>query len=810
MRENILTRIKRERTYFDGGMGTLLQAAGLPLGELPERWNVTHSEIVRQIHLSYLRAGADIIKSNTFGANSLKFSKEELKELIVAAMQIAKEAVAEAGRGYVALDIGPCGKLLKPYGDLDFERAVELFAEVVDIGKEYADCVLIETMNDSYETKAAVLAAKEHCDLPVFVTNVYGADGKLMTGADPKAMIAMLEGLGVDALGLNCSLGIKQMLPLLPVFEKYASVPLIVNPNAGLPKEQDGKTVYDMDAEEFALGMREAVACGATVVGGCCGTTPEFIRRTVERTKDMPVVLPDPKTRSHTMVSSYTHAVELGGKTALIGERINPTGKKRFKQALREKDIDYILQEGLRQQEEGAEILDVNVGLPEIDEAETIYEVTTRLQAVCDTPLQIDTTDPEALEKALRYYNGKPMINSVNGKKESMDVVFPLAKKYGGLIVALTLDEGGIPERAEERWAIAQKILTEAEKYGIAKKDLIFDPLAMAISSDTEAAKETLRTLAILRENGCKAVLGVSNVSFGLPAREIVNAAFFTLAMENGLSAAILNVYSAEMMKAYHAFNALKGVDENCGEYIGFATEKLPALAPAPVAAGMTATPRASDGNKNNSALVQAVEKGLKEQAAKETVVLLKEVAPLDIIDREIIPALDEVGRGFENKTVFLPQLLMSAEAAKAAFEEIKKAFASDGKQREKRSKFVLATVYGDIHDIGKNIVKVILENYAFDVIDLGKDVPCERIVEEVVRTRAPLVGLSALMTTTVPSMAETVKGLRERAPWCKVVVGGAVMTQEYADKIGADKYAKDAMETVRYAEQVEKELKNK
>ena len=805
MSENILKKIKTERLYFDGGTGTLLQAAGLPLGELPERWNLTHADVVKQIHVDYLRAGADIIKSNTFGANGLKFSHEELKEVIVAAMELARAAVAEVGRGYVALDIGPCGKLLKPYGDLAFEDAVTLFAEVVNIGKEYADCILIETMNDSYETKAVVLAAKENAALPVFVTNVYGADGKLMTGADPKAMIALLEGLGVDALGLNCSLGARQMLPLVPVFYKYSSLPIIVNPNAGLPKEENGKTVYDTDAEEFSSIMEEIVKAGATLVGGCCGTTPEYIRQTVEKTKLLP---PMPVTKKNfAMISSYTHAVELGENTVLIGERINPTGKKRFKQALREGDMDYVLQEGIKQQEGGAQVLDVNVGLPEIDEVRTLREVTLQLQSVCDLPLQLDTTDPAALETALRLYNGKAMVNSVNGKAESMAAVFPLVKKYGGLVVALTLDEHGIPATAEGRLAVAGKILAEAEKYGLAQSDLIVDPLAMTVSSDNAAGVETLKALKLLHERGFYTSLGVSNVSFGLPRREIVNAAFFTLAMENGLNAAILNVYSSEMMKAYHTFNVLCGRDENCLRYISFATEELPQLpAPMPVPAPVEAKAAAAvESATGASPLQRAIEKGLKEQAERRSSECLKSMSPLDVINGEIIPALDAVGKKFEEKTVFLPQLLMSAEAAKAAFESIKKYYAERGGNREKRSKFVLATVYGDIHDIGKNIVKVILENYGFDVIDLGKDVPPQKVVDAVIENHAPMSGLSALMTTTVPSMAETVKLLRAQAPWCKIVVGGAVLTQEYADKIGADKYAKDAMETVRYAEEVER-----
>ena len=796
MSNTIIEKIKSERTYFDGGMGTLLQEAGLPLGELPERWNVTHPDIVLGIHENYLRAGAQIIKSNTFGANPLKYGERELSEVITAGMNLARKAVNNRKGGYVALDIGPCGKLLKPYGDLDFEDAVNVFKTVVDIGKEYADCILIETMNDSYETKAAVLAAKENSGLPVFVTNVYGEDGKLMTGATPAAMIALLEGLGVDAIGMNCSLGAKQMLPLLPAFVKYASVPIIINPNAGLPKDTMGKLSYDVDAEEFSDLMREIAVSGANILGGCCGTTPEYIRKTVEKTKDLP--MSPVKDKNITLISSYTHAVEFSGKkTVRIGERINPTGKKRFKQALREHDTDYILKEGLSQQESGADALDVNVGLPEIDEAALLKEITRELQGVCDLPLQLDTTDISALSGALRIYNGKAMINSVNGKKESMNAVFPLVKKYGGLTVALTLDENGIPDTPEKRLEIARKIEKEAKKYGIGRKNLIFDPLAMAVSSDKKAGQVTLDSVRLLNENGYLTILGVSNISFGLPCRDVINGVFFGVAMENGLNAAIMNLYSAEMNNAFYAFNALKNRDENCLDYISYATEKSqsPSVPDAPAQGDGTCS------------LHRAIIKGLKKQAGDKTAADLKQKDPLEIINKDIIPALDEVGKGFEAKTVFLPQLLMSAEAAKSAFEKIKQYYAESGANREKRSKFVIATVYGDIHDIGKNIVKVILENYGFDVIDLGKDVPPESIVKAVVKEHSPMVGLSALMTTTVPSMAQTVKLLRKEAPWCKIVVGGAVMTRQYAEKIGADKYAKDAMEAVRYAEKIEREL---
>ena len=794
----ILEYIKQNTLYLDGGMGTLLQANGLVAGELPERWNITHKEIIVDIHKRYYDAGSNVVNTNTFGANPFKFSDEELGEIIKSAIDNARTAIeASVGKQekWVALDVGPLGRMLKPYGDLDFEDAVKAFAKTIELGTKYgADLIFIETMNDSLETKAALLAAKENSSLPVFVSNAYGSDGKLMTGASPAAMVALLEGMGADAIGVNCSLGPKALYGVVEDYLKYASVPVLLKPNAGLPKAVDGKTVYDVEPDEFATDVASLVSKGVRIAGGCCGTTPEYIAAVVDKTRDIKPC--DIEKKNFTVVSSYTHAVFFGEEPVLIGERINPTGKKRFKEALKQKDIDYILKEGIEQQEKGVHLLDVNVGLPEIDEVEMLTRAVCELQAIIDLPLQIDTADAVAMEAALRRYNGKAMINSVSGKKESMDTVFPLAKKYGGVIVALTLDESGIPETATERLEIAKRILCEAEKYGISKKDIIFDPLAMTISADNKAARETLLAVELIgRELGCHTSLGVSNVSFGLPERDAVTSTFFALALCKGLSAAIMNPYSTEMMKSYFTYRALAGLDENCAEYISFASNMPKQTASAEkVAAPLSKEEYASD-------LQRAIVKGLKEQAAQLTSALLSDKAPLDIVKADIIPALDIVGSGFENKTVYLPQLLMSAEAAKSAFEVIK-ATMQDAKGAGKCS-FVIATVKGDIHDIGKNIVKLILENYGFSVIDLGRDVSPEAIVEETVRLHAPLVGLSALMTTTVPAMEETVKLLRENAPWCKIVVGGAVLNKEYADAIGADKYASDAMEAVRYAEEI-------
>ena len=794
----VLDYLKNNLVYLDGGMGTLLQKRGLKPGELPERFNVSHPEIIVDIQKAYYDAGANILCTNTFGANALKFDDEELKTVIEAAVRNAKEARDQSTgtqEKFIALDIGPIGKLLKPFGDFDFSEAVEVYAKTVRIGVSCGvDLIYIETMNDSYDTKAALLAAKENGDLPVFVSNAYGEDGKLMTGATPAAMVAMLEGMHADAIGANCSLGPKQLKGVVEEYLAYASVPVLLKPNAGLPRSENGETVYDVFPDEFSTDLLDYVNAGVRIVGGCCGTTPDYIRATVEKTKD---VLPKPLTnKNRTLISSYTHAVEFKDSPILIGERINPTGKKRFKEALRSEDIDYILGEGLTQQEKGAHVLDVNVGLPEIDEVSMLKKVSFELQAIIDLPLQIDTTNVEAMETALRFYNGKAMINSVNGKEEVMSAIFPLVQKYGGLVVCLTLDEDGIPDNAQRRVEIAKKIMKRAAEYGIDKKDLIFDTLAMTVSADGNAALATLQALNMIKhELGCHTSLGVSNVSFGLPNRDIITASFFTLALENGLSAAIMNPNAAEMMKSYYSFRALHGLDDNCTDYI----ENIGKYTAVTVQSSTAATP--SGGLEEYSGELQrAIVKGLKEQAANLTIELLETQKPLDIVNEHIIPALDIVGKGFEKKIMYLPQLLMSAEASQYAFEQIKKKMAQSKEETVSRGKFVIATVHGDIHDIGKNIVKLLLENYGFDVYDLGKDVPPEKVVDMVVLQKAPYVGLSALMTTTVPAMEETIKQLREHAPWAKVIVGGAVLTQEYADSIGADYYAKDAMATVRYA----------
>ena len=789
--------VKNNILYLDGGMGTLLQDAGFRPGEYPERWNLSHPEIITGIHTRYYDAGSNVVLTNTFGANPLKFSPDELETIIRAAVANAREAARQSAgtqEKWVALDIGPSGRMFKPYGDLDFEDAVNAFAAAVKAGADAgADLIFIETMNDSYETKAALLAAKENSSLPVFVSNTYGADGKLMTGASTAAMVAMLESMGADAVGVNCSLGPRALVPVVEEYLRAASVPVLCKPNAGMPRARDGKTVFDVGPDEFSRDMADMIARGVRIAGGCCGTDSEFIRLLVQRTKDMSPLPLTPK--DITVVSSCTHAVEFGMEPLLIGERINPTGKKLLKQALRDRNMDYLLQEGISQQEKGAHILDVNVGLPDIDEAALLRDAVCELQAVIDLPLQIDTASPASMEGALRRYNGKAMINSVNGREDSMHAIFPLVKKYGGVVVALTLDENGIPETAAGRVTIAKKILAAAQSYGIDRKDIVFDTLAMAVSAAPGAAETTLEALRIIRtELGCHTSLGVSNISFGLPKREIMNSAFFIMALQNGLSAAIMNPHSVGMMKAYRAFMALKGMDGDFRGYLSFCSEL-----PEQEVSVSAAPPKEPDApGQSASALQEAIIRGLKDRAGE----LAQSGDPLELISRDIIPALDVVGKGFERKTVYLPQLLMSAEAAKSAFERIRTRMPAGGSSAS-RGRFVLATVQGDIHDIGKNIVKLLLENYGFSVIDLGKDVAPETVAEAVIEHHAPIAGLSALMTTTVPAMERTIRLLREKAPWCKVVVGGAVLTREYAQLIGADHYAKDAMDAVRYAEEV-------
>ena len=804
----IREKLGKEILFFDGAMGTVLQSRGLKTGEIPETWNILQPGKIKQVHKEYLQAGANVISANTFGVNTFKCRNMEysVEQLVSAGIGIVKDAISEVraekiAQGakeealpemYTALDIGSLGKLLKPLGEIAFEEAYQAFKEIIIAGdKAGADVILIETVSDSYEIKAAVLAAKENSDLPVVVTMIFDENGKLLTGGDVASVTAMLEGLGVDAIGFNCGLGPEQMLKLLPELTACCSIPIVINPNAGLPSVVNGKTVFNVEPEEFAQKVKTLVENGASAVGGCCGTTPEHIRELVNTCKNMEL---QPITdKNLTVVSSYNHAVYFTRKPLIIGERINPTGKSKFKQALRDHDMEYIYKEGLVQEEKGAHILDVNVGLPEIDEPQLMEEAVTGIQAIIDLPLQIDTSDPIAMERALRCYNGKPMLNSVNGKKESMESVFPLAKKYGAVVVCLCLDEGGIPETVEGRLAVAEKIVKTAESYGIPKKNLVMDALVMTISTGKDNALITLEALRRIRyEMGIHTVLGVSNISFGLPERGKVTTTFFTMAMQNGLSAGIVNPSSEPLMSAYYSFNALIGEDDQCMEYI----EKC---------GNTMEQPKATTAAKSSElTLDEAIVKGLTESAYQATLKLLEAGSDsLTIINEKLIPALDVVGKGFEEKKMFLPQLLMSADAAKASFEAIKNVLSKEGKKSESKGKIVIATVKGDIHDIGKNIVKTLLENYGFEMIDLGKDVDPELILKTVQEQNVRLVGLSALMTTTVVNMEETIKLLREHNVNCRVMVGGAVLTQEYADMIGADFYSKDAMGSVRYANEL-------
>ena len=781
---NLNTLIDKGFVFFDGAMGTQLQEKGIKMGQAPEEWNVTNPDAVTEIHRSYFTAGANIATANTFGANPIKTPNYE--KYIECAIKNARNAIFTQNQ-FVALDIGPTGKLLKPLGDLDFDDAYDAFKKVVIAGVNAgADLILVETMNDPYEMKAAVLAAKENSSLPIFATFVLDERGKTITGCDIPSMVALLEGLGVCALGVNCSLGAEQLKEHIPQLVKYSSVPVIVNPNAGMPTVIDGKTVYDSTSCDFAKQMQKIAKQGARILGGCCGTTPEHIKALTTALQDV-----TPKAiikKNHTVASSYSKACVFDEKVVLIGERINPTGKPKLKAALRENNMDYIISEAIGQEEKGANMLDVNVGLPEIDEKQFLTEAIKQIQSVTSLPLQIDTSDKLALESAMRIYNGKPLVNSVNGEKTSMDSVFPLVKKYGGVVIALTLDENGIPSTAQGRYEIAKKIVEEAEKHGIERKDIIVDTLCLTVSSDKNAPRVTIDALKMIKEKlGVKVSLGISNVSFGLPKRDIVTSTFFAIALENGLDAVIMNPYSDEMMKIYYAYNALTGKDEACGEYIAFAN------AQETVAVSINAS--------SDLTLEKAIIKGLKKDAAELAKSLLLTCEPLEIVNNHIITALDKVGADYEKGVLFLPQLLMSAETATAAFDVIRESLPKDVENQSKG--IVIATVKGDIHDIGKNIVKVVLQNYGYTVYDLGKDVSPEQVLESIKQTGAELVGLSALMTTTVPSMEKTIKLIKEYDSTIKVMVGGAVLNNEYAEMIGADKYAKDAMEAVRYAKEV-------
>ncbi len=797
---NILEAIKNRRLYFDGGTGTELISRGLEFGKSSESTIFEHPEWVVDIHRSYINAGADIIKTNTFGVNSLKY--ENYEEYISRAIELAKEARGDREDVYIAFDIGPLGRMLKPFGDLEFNKAIEVFADNVRVASRLGvDLILIETMNDSYETKAAVLASKENSSLPVFVTNVYDGSGKTVTGSSPEVMATMLEGLGVDAIGANCSFGPREMLAVAKGLSEATNLPIIINPNAGLPRVVDGETMFDEDPKSFAEIMVEMCSLGVSILGGCCGTTPEHIRKTKELTENLPLT----KKQVHrtSKIASSLMAVEIGKEPLLIGERINPTGKPKLKEALCSNNNSLILSEAIKQEELGILALDVNCGLPNIDEKAKMTEIVKELQAVVSVPLQIDSGKAEVVAEAMRCYNGKPLVNSVNGSEESMSAILPLVKKYGGVVVTLTMDESGIPDTAEGRVAIAKRILSRAESIGLSASDLIFDPLCLTVSTNENSYKVTLESLRLLTDMGLNTTLGVSNISFGMPNRVEINSAFFACALADGLSAAIMNPYSTEMMEAYRSYLKARSTVEDLADFKKQAElDMQKAIQNAKELSRIGAEKLGANtkvGSADKISLNHAIIKGLAKEARMATEELLKTLAPMDVINGHIIPALDAVGRAYDEKKIFLPALIMSAEAASGAFDVVKRNIprGSSGKGR-----VVMATVKGDIHDIGKNIVKVVLESYGFEVVDLGRDVSADRVLSAL-EDGADILGLSALMTTTLPSMEETVRAVKEVYPDVKIMVGGAVLTEDYAALIGADFYAPDAVGAAKVANEI-------
>ena len=788
--------IKNNILVIDGAMGTMLQKKGLKLGENPELLNIKEKDIVREIHKEYIDNGAMVITTNTFGANELKLAEigYSVEEIIDAAVKLAKEAIGEKEGGYAALDVGPIGQLLEPMGTLKFEEAYEIFKRQIIQGvKSGADLIIIETMTDLYEAKAALLAAKENCNLPVFVTMSFEANGRTFTGCTPESMAVVLESLGADAVGVNCSLGPAELLPIIERVTSTAWIPMMAQPNAGLPEIEDGKTVFNVTAEEFAEVMEKYLDLGVSVVGGCCGTTPEFTKKLREFADTRKVVKRDNKPFS--CVCTPSNMVKID-EVKVVGERINPTGKKVFQQALRDNNIEYILKQAIDQVEAGADILDVNVGLPEINETETMVKVVKEIQGILNVPLQLDSSDADCLEAALRIYNGKPSVNSVNGEDEKLEEILPLIKKYGASVIGLTLDKGGIPPTAEERFAIAEKIVNRALEYGIKKEDIFIDCLVLTASAQQKEVQETLKAVRMVHEKlGVKTLLGVSNIYFGLPCRQLINETFLASALANGLDLPIMNRNSQGIMDDINYFKVLANMDKGAEKYISL-------YGNAKVERG-TLTSKKEESKEEVRDLKYIVIKGLKEEAAKETKRLLSEKTELEIVNELLIPALDIVGAKYEKGELFLPQLIQSAETVKEAFEVLKLSLSESNANSISKGKIILATVQGDIHDIGKNIVKVILENYGYEVIDLGKDVPVEKVVEEAIKNDIKLVGLSALMTTTLKSMEETIKALKENNYKGKVFVGGAVLTPEYAEKIGADYYSKDAKESVEVAKKV-------
>lgn len=777
MKNDIKTLLKEKIIILDGAMGTMLFQSGVEIGLCPEVLNITHPKLITEIHKSYINSGADIIYTNTFGANSKKIPQDyTLKEIISSAIDNAKNAAAE--NTLIAYDMGPSGQLLEPMGKFKFDQAYELFKEQAVLAERNGcDLIVCETMTDLYELKAAVLAVKENTGLPVFCTMSFDENMRTFQGTDISCMALTLEGLGIDAIGINCSLGPVQILPIAKELLKWTDLPVIVKANAGFPSS-DGAT-YDVNASEFKEINKELIKIGVSIIGGCCGTTPEYITGLKEISKDKKPL--SRKSVDFTAVCSSVKTVKIEG-VKVVGERLNPTGKKPYREALIKGDYDFIIQQGLSQAEAGADILDVNTGLPEINEAEVMTSAVKALQSILDIPLQIDSSNPLAIERALRYYNGKAIVNSVNGDDQTLDAILPLVKKYGACVIGLTLDKKGLPDSWQKRIEIAEKIIAKASEYGIKKSDIIIDPLALTVSTEQNQVLQTLTALTKLKEMGIKTLLGISNISFGLPSRENINLAFMTMALSNGLNLPIINPEAVSMMNAVKSFKVLSGEDVNAENYVNAFNTK----------------DSVKEIKKDNFDIKYCILKGLKTECAEACKILLKSIDALTVVNDYIIPALDKVGELFEKGTFFLPQLIQSAETAKSAFDEIKKIMPKGSNKSGK--KIVLATVKGDIHDIGKNIVKVVLENYGYEIIDLGRNVEAEVIVNTAISENALLIGLSALMTTTVSNMENTIKAIKKSGHTCKIMVGGAVLTEDYAKKIGADYYAKDANNAVKIA----------
>ncbi|OFI48875.1 homocysteine methyltransferase [Floricoccus tropicus] len=786
--------LKDNFLLFDGAMGTMLQKEGLPVGGQPEFFNLEHPEVIKSIHKRYIDAGADIITTNSFQANRHKIEQEHLPKIIEASVHLARDA----GAKYVAYDIGPIGQLMSPYGTLSFDNAYDMFKEqAVFAENSGADLIILETMSDLLETKAAILAIKENTNLPIFVTMTFQEDGRTFVGTDPVTATLTLQALGVTALGLNCSLGPKELLPIVEQIIEYAKVPVIVQANAGLPQMEDGQTVYRIDVSEYVEYVGKMADLGVRVFGGCCGTTPNFIKGIKELLKDKTPVNTSPKTV--TAVTSAAETVILDKKLTIIGERLNPTGKKRLQEAIRQEDFSYILKEAIDQVDAGADILDVNVGLPEIDEAQMLIKAVRELQGIVTTPLQIDSSSIKAIEAGVRQYNGRPLINSVNGKESVMEEIFPIAKKYGALVLGLALDENGIPDTAEKRVAIAKKIIKKASEYGIEKEDILIDPLVLTASAQQEQVQVTIDTLKFLKDElEVHSVAGISNVSFGLPNRGLLNSTFLAAAVGAGLSAPIMNPMSDIMMSTVSSLRVINNQDKDSTFYI----ENNQNVSIVSQKSSKDLNGLKKEISSSEDRLKQMILQGRKDETPTKTKELLKSLTPLEIVNQEFVPALDEVGAKFEKGTLFLPQLMQSADAVKQAQEVLKDFMARNEQTDEKQGKVLLATVEGDIHDIGKNIVKMILENYGFDVVDLGKDVPISKVVSTIKEQDIKLAGLSALMTTTMQNMKETITQVKLAGLDCKFMVGGAVLNEEYREFVGADYYAKDAMESVKIAQE--------